>query len=1072
MDDTREHRLEALFEAAAALPPEQRARFVQHACRDDPALAADALRLLQHADSADDRLTPALERAVESCASALMGDPAVGVVDPLIGRRVGRYDVLERLGAGGMGRVYSARDPTLGRIVALKFLPLHLGADPTARSRLMAEAKAASGLDHPNICTVHEIAPADLPGDPRDGSLFITMVRYEGETIAAKLAHGPLRVEEALDYATQVADGLEAASEAGLVHSDLKPANLIVTPAGRIKILDFGVATYASADCTAESTIRGTLAYMSPEQTRGEPIDGRADVWALGAVLYEMLTGVRPFPGRDAEVLLHQIRSEIPAPVTALRPEVPEPLAGIVDRCLQKDPNGRYRSAAALRQDLQAVLAEGGALATREGGRRMARLPALLAFAVLLVGAGVLSRLLPVGGAAVRQGSGAGSLDSTAIAVLPFAAAARDSALEQLGRDLAITLAAALDGIEDLRAVSSLAVLARAGPDARLDSPDARLALAQQLGAGRMLRGTLTRSANAVLVHASLYDVGQPRPRARAVVSGDPEQLMALTDSVALALVRQLWSERTTGTPVLGAVGTRSVAALRAYLEGEQAYLRGDMPRAVNAFERAFAADSSFWFAYWRSLRPRGWYAGNPADSSRIRRMFEHLHTFPPQDRLLVESWRAETLTERLRLLREATGRFDSYWPAWDAYSDQLLHNAPYLGTTLADTRAATERLVALNREFAIGWDRLGWVATAQQDTVALARASRELQRTMTGVDFRSVVHRINEIGDDWLRNGLPEADSLAGIVEWMLSEPERLIIFFAHALVGAGRPRDQLEFNRFVLGRERRPRVTSELWKTISLSWFSRGAWDSALVAMDRAAAAWPHPRTARDAYGLAVAGAVFAITPARAATPRRPREDGGQVSAAELAELAWLDGILAYVRNDAAALARARSELERSSAPYVNSLRGSLAAFALDAVGQRARAGRELAQVEWAAADSYSPPPTSLLYPYLVPVNRLVASRWLRQTGQEAEAARLLTWFDATSTAQLQAQRQTFGGLGLVDRAEIAESTGDRGSALTFYSRFLERHDLPVPALRPLTERAHAGLARLGREAELPMR
>jgi tetratricopeptide (TPR) repeat protein len=360
MDETREDRIEELFEAAVLLPREQRARFVMEACRGDAALRSEVFSLLEHADGAGEALQSAVEHVVEAVAGALVGERSAADDDPLIGRRIGHYLILDRLGAGGMGRVYRARDVTLDRLVALKFLPRRLGSDPAARRRVIAEAKAASVLDHPNICTIHEVAEADLPGDPRHGSLFIAMPCYDGETIATKLARGPLPIEEAVAYAVQVADALVAAGDAGLVHRDLKPANLIVTQDGRIRILDFGVATSAVADVTTEGATRGTLAYMSPEQTRGEAVDARSDQWSLGVVLYEMLTGVRPFQGGDPALLVHQIRHESPAPLAGLRPDAPDALARIVERCLRQVSDERYAHAGELLAELRAVRAGEG----------------------------------------------------------------------------------------------------------------------------------------------------------------------------------------------------------------------------------------------------------------------------------------------------------------------------------------------------------------------------------------------------------------------------------------------------------------------------------------------------------------------------------------------------------------------------------------------------------------------------------------------------------------------------------------------------------------------------------------
>jgi tRNA A-37 threonylcarbamoyl transferase component Bud32/tetratricopeptide (TPR) repeat protein len=268
--------------------------------------------------------------------------------DPLVGRTIAQYDILARVGGGGMGVVYKARDGKLGRIVALKFLPQQWSHDEGAKQRFLREAQAASATNHPNICTIHDFETAD------DGQLFIVMAYYEGQTLKQRLETGPLPVEEALDIATQVADGLAKAHAQGIVHRDIKPGNLMLTEDG-VRILDFGLATFADAlKLTIENSTLGTAAYMSPEQVRGQGADARSDVWAVGVVLYEMLTGHVPFQGSHAEAIGYAIRNEAPMPLRSERPEASEDVERLVFRALHKEPSVRFPSgrelARALRQ--------------------------------------------------------------------------------------------------------------------------------------------------------------------------------------------------------------------------------------------------------------------------------------------------------------------------------------------------------------------------------------------------------------------------------------------------------------------------------------------------------------------------------------------------------------------------------------------------------------------------------------------------------------------------------------------------------------------------------------------------
>jgi serine/threonine-protein kinase len=283
----------------------------------------------------DERLARSMER-VRGRLNGAAGGAEAGDVGS-------SYEVLERLGVGGMGVVWKARDRRLQRTVALKFLPGIAAGDREIKRRFLQEARAVARLDHRNVCAIYDVEEA------RGGHPFLVMPCYEGETLEAKLRRGPLSVDQALDYAVQIAAGLAHAHAAGIVHRDIKPANLLVTREGVVKILDFGVARMAEPSQTGAGAVVGTLAYMSPEQAAGEPVDHRTDWWALGAVLYEMLAGRPAFgEGITALRLFYAIQFTEPAPITRLRPDLPAPLGSIVHRLLEKDPERRLAAAAPL----------------------------------------------------------------------------------------------------------------------------------------------------------------------------------------------------------------------------------------------------------------------------------------------------------------------------------------------------------------------------------------------------------------------------------------------------------------------------------------------------------------------------------------------------------------------------------------------------------------------------------------------------------------------------------------------------------------------------------------------------
>ena len=272
----------------------------------------------------------------------------------MTGRTISHYQIVEKLGEGGMGVVYKAQDLKLERPVALKFLADHLVREEEARQRFVREARAAAALDHPNICTVYEI-------DEAGGQTFIAMAYVEGEGLNDLIAKGPLEIDDAIELAQQVASGLAAAHERGVVHRDVKPANIYTTRPGtnrprQAKVMDFGLAQLAGSSriTKLESTI-GTVAYMSPEQTEGGVVDQRTDIWALGVVLYEMLAGAVPFKGHYDQAILYSILNVPPEPLTSLRPEIPAELERIVDKALAKDPSARYQDLNEMAADLRAV---------------------------------------------------------------------------------------------------------------------------------------------------------------------------------------------------------------------------------------------------------------------------------------------------------------------------------------------------------------------------------------------------------------------------------------------------------------------------------------------------------------------------------------------------------------------------------------------------------------------------------------------------------------------------------------------------------------------------------------------